>query len=59
MMVYQYNVCATEGIHFLLSKYEEGGSFGKIKRYALAPGGEGGAAWKYTPILLIGHEDGF
>ena len=30
--VYQYNVCATEGIHFLSSKYEGGISFDKIKR---------------------------
>ena len=58
-MVYQYDICVTEGIHFLLSKYEEGISFDKIKRYALAPDGKGGTAWKYTPIFLFDHEDGF
>ena len=58
-MVYQYNACVAEGIHFLLSKYEEGISFGEIKRYSMAPDGKGGTAWKYTPIFLFDREDGF
>ena len=44
---------------FLLSKYEGSISFGKIKRYALAPDGKRGTEWKYAPIFLFGHEDGF
>ena len=37
----------------MLSKYEEGISFDKIKRYALAPGGKGGTSWKHTPIFCL------
>ena len=31
----------------------------KIRRYASAPNGEGGDAWKFTPIFDFDHESGF
>ena len=56
---FQYNACVVEGVHYILSKYDEGVSFEKIKRYALAPDGHGGTAWKFTPIFDFDHDEGF
>ena len=36
---HQYNACVTEGIHYIVSQYDEGATFGKIIRYASTPGG--------------------
>ena len=50
-MAYQYIACISEGIHFILGRYDEGVNLEEIRRYALAPDGQGGAAWKFTPHL--------
>ena len=58
-MVYQYNVCIAEGIHFILVRYDEGVAMEKIRRYALAPDGQGGTAWKFTQIFDFDDDRGF
>ena len=58
-MVYQYGVCVSEGVHFILGRYGEGATLEKIRRYALAPNGEGGASWKFTLIFDFDHDSGF
>ena len=58
-MMFQYNACVVEGIHFILAKYDEGVTFEKIRRYALAPDGAKGTAWKFTPIFDFADASGF
>ena len=52
-MTYQYNICVAEGIRYIIGQYDEGITFDKIKRYALTPGPGGGAAWRFTPVLIL------
>ena len=50
-MVHQYNACVTEGIHYILGKYDEGITFEKVRRYALAPNSKNHTTWQFTPIF--------
>lgn len=58
-MISQYNAFVVEGIHFILATYDEGATFDKIKRYALAPDGKGGADWEFPPIFDFDNDSGF
>ena len=58
-MTFQYNACVAEWIHFILGGYDEGVTFGKIKRFALSPDQSNGEAWKFTPIFEFDSEPGF
>ena len=58
-MVYQYDACIAEEIHYTIGKYDEGVTFGKVKRYALAPDAKQGAAWRFTHIFDFDSEVGF
>ena len=58
-MVYQYDACIAEGIHYVVGKYDEGVTLGKVKRYALAPDAKQGDAWRFTPIFDFDSEVGF
>ena len=58
-MVYRYGICVSEGVHYILSRYDEGVTLEEIRRYALAPNGQGGTAWRFTPIFDFDDEDGF
>ena len=53
------SVCVSEGAHYILGRYDEGVTLEKIRRYALAPHGVGGAAWSFTPIFDFDAESGF
>ena len=44
-MVFQYDACVSEGVHFILSRYDEGITFEKTRRYALAPDRAQEKAW--------------
>ena len=48
-MTLRYNIRAAEGIRYIAGQYDDGITFGKIKRNALTPGPGGGTAWGYTP----------
>ena len=58
-LVSQYNTCVVEGVHYILGKYDEGITFEEIKRYAHAPDGKRGTAWKFTPIFDFDDDQGF
>ena len=58
-MMYQYNICVAEGIHYILGQYGEGLTFEKIKRYALTAGPGGGAEWRFTPVFDFDSVEGF
>ena len=58
-MIFQYNICVAEGIHYIIGQYDEGVTFDKIKRYALTPGPGGGTAWRYTPVFDFDSAEGF
>ena len=58
-MVYQYDACIAEGIHYILGRYDEGVTFEKVKRYALAPDAKQGTSWRSTPIFDFDSSDGF
>ena len=36
-MVFQYDICAAEGIRYIISRYGEQITLEKVRRYALAP----------------------
>ena len=57
--MFQYNACIVEAIHFILDKYDEGITFEKIRRYALAPDGDKGTAWEFTRIFDFDDDNGF
>ena len=51
LMVYQYDSCVSEGVNFIPIRYDEGVTFGKIRRYAQAPDpGTRGGMEIYTNI---------
>ena len=58
-MMYQYDACIAEGIHFILGQYDEGITMEKIRRYALSPDANNSTAWKFTPIFDMGDPQGF
>ena len=58
-MAHHYNSCVVGGFRYILGKYDEGVTFGNIKRYALPPGGQQGNAWGFTPIFDFGDDGGF
>ena len=58
-MVHQYNACVSEGVHYILGMYDEGITFEKVRRYALAPNSKNQTAWQFTPIFDFDHPDGF
>ena len=49
--MYQYNISFAEGVHYITGEYDEGITFGKLQRFALTPGIDGGAAWRYAPVF--------
>ena len=58
-VVSQNCVFFAEGVHFILGRYGEGATLEHIIRYALSPDGDGGKAWKFTPIFDFDDENGF
>ena len=58
-MTFQYNMCVAEGIRYILSQYDDGVTFGKIKRFALTPNSNGSTAWTFTPVFDFDSSDGF
>ena len=56
--ILQYDACIAEIIHYILGKYDEGGSFEKAKRYALETDAKHVATWRFTPIFDFDVEVG-
>ena len=50
-MEYQYNICAAEGVRYIVIQYGEGVTFGMVNRYALTPGPGGGTSWRCAPVF--------
>ena len=57
-MVPQYCVCATEGIHQILGRYDGWIALGKIRMYELAPSSDGCTSWRPTPIFDFDDDEG-
>ena len=58
-MTPQYNMCVTEGIHYILGQYDDGVTFEKMKRFALTTGPNGGTAWRFAPAFDFYSPEGF
>ena len=57
--MHQYNACVAEGVHYILGKYDEGITFEKARRYALAPNSKNQTALRFTPIFDFNRPGGF
>ena len=36
-MTFQYNICVAEGVRYIIGQYDDGITFGKLRRSALTP----------------------